>query len=304
MRSSPARGAWRRPWGRRIAVDTDALAAVGGSGSRALCSLFRPRSCAKCSNPLASARLPHGPKAAGMSPFYVFPCGMARSCCVPPEERRCAGQRLRLEKPRCTALRCVANTVLCVASSRPTRLPARQAFEPACLVELFRSTLGTAQAARVRARLCPGDAAAPCRCLSALRAGPGALARCDAAPSRAAGRAGAAAVERAPRGRGCREGRGHGAGGPRRPHLRRSGRPLCFLLPRVPLCALSSARTLEAELLGRVCCRRRLAGRADAPTSISRGAECPYCGDLMISIVSLPFVDPVEEAELTASWEV
>lgn len=36
----------------------------------------------------------------------------------------------------------------------------------------------------------------------------------------------------------------------------------------------------------------------------SSSAECPYCGDLMISIVSLPFVDPVEEAELTASWEV
>lgn len=36
------------------------------------------RSCAKCSNPLLSARLPHGPKAAGMSPFYVFPCGMVR----------------------------------------------------------------------------------------------------------------------------------------------------------------------------------------------------------------------------------
>uniref|UniRef100_A0A5K0W8F1 Uncharacterized protein n=23 Tax=Nymphaea colorata TaxID=210225 RepID=A0A5K0W8F1_9MAGN len=32
-------------------------------------------------------------------------------------------------------------------------------------------------------------------------------------------------------------------------------------------------------------------------------SECPFCGDLMIREISLPFILP-EEAESVASWEI
>lgn len=72
------------------------------------------------------------------------------------------------------------------------------------------------------------------------------------------------------------------------------------------LCTVSAARSWNMVYAGRERGRER--GVYDAPAGaaclVSRFAECPYCGDMMISIVSLPFVDGVEEAELTASWEV
>jgi len=33
-------------------------------------------------------------------------------------------------------------------------------------------------------------------------------------------------------------------------------------------------------------------------------SECPFCGDLMIREISLPFINPEEEQHVLSSWEI